>query len=125
MFDMKEQKKINNKKMNAKLMEKYGNWLNRQAGFTRKTMSRNEYGKMMKAFSEAGLKRTNHTISIKHHEDEASYRKAKAQWMKQWRQVAFARHLHHSGPSVEVNLPPGEILGGQRLLHLLSELQSK
>ena len=100
--------------MNAKLMENYGNWLNRQAGFTRKTMSRNEYGKMMKAFSEAGLKRTNHTISIKHHEDEASYRKAKAQWMKQWRQVAFARCPHHSGPSpepppVEGNFPPGEV----------------
>ena len=100
MFYIKEKKTHKQTNiMDETLMENYGNWLHRQSGFTRKTMSRNEYGKMMKAFSEAGLKRTNHTISIKHHEDEASYRKAKAQWMKQWRQVAFARRLHHSGPS--------------------------
>ena len=50
---------------NARLMEMYEKWLSKEDGFTRATMRRNEYSKMMKAFSEAGLKRTNFRISIK------------------------------------------------------------
>ena len=75
----------------AKMMECYEKWLNKQEGFTRKTMSRKQYSKMMKAFSEAGLKRTNFACSIKNHESEKSYREARAQWMRQWRERAFRR----------------------------------
>ena len=69
----------------ARLMDMHEKWLNKTVGFTRATMTRQAYSKMMKMFSEAGLKRTNFTLSIKQHSDESSYRKSKAQWMREWR----------------------------------------
>ena len=62
----------------AKIKECYNKWLNKEPGYTRSTMSRSAYNKQMKASSEAQLKRNNFTISIKQHQDEQSYRKAKA-----------------------------------------------
>ena len=76
---------------NARLMEMYEKWLSKEDGFTRATVRRNEYSKMMKAFSEAGLKRTNFRISIKQYDSGSSYQKAKAQWMKVWRKARFAQ----------------------------------
>lgn len=75
----------------AKIMQRYEKWLSKEDGYTRKTMSRKEYSKMMKAFSEAGLKRTNFACSVKNYESEKAYRKARAQWMRQWRKRAFRR----------------------------------
>ena len=70
----------------------YENWLNRTPGFTRSTMSRKEYTKMMKMFSEHGLKRNNFKLSTKNH-DENSYRLAKANYMQRWRNQCFPRNL--------------------------------
>ena len=67
------------------MMEKYKKWINRIPGYTRATMSRKEYSKMMKLFSENGLRRNNFAISIQHYNSEKDYRRAKADWMKAWR----------------------------------------
>ena len=110
-----DQKKKNMKTNNATLMETYRKMVEQTKGALRvKQWVEANTAKWWKHSAKQGLSVQNHKISIKHHEDEASYRKAKAQWMKQWRQVAFARHLHHSGPSpepppVEGNFPQGEV----------------
>ena len=79
----------------ATLMEKYNNcnWLNKKEGFTRSTMTRKEYSKQQKAFSEAGLKRSNFRCSIKHYESERDYRMARAQISREWRATAFQRPI--------------------------------
>ena len=82
----------------ARLLDTYEKWLNKTVGFTRATMTRQDYSKMMKLFSEAGLKRTNFTLSIKQHSDELSYRRSKADWMRDWRKGKF--------PIVEISKPP-------------------
>jgi hypothetical protein len=73
----------------AEMMERYNKWLNQKPGFTRSTMTRKEYSKMMKLFSENNLRRNNFAISVKDYESEKAYRNAKAQWMRQWRKKAF------------------------------------
>jgi hypothetical protein len=73
----------------ARLMERYREWLNKKPGFTRSTMTRKEYSKMMKLFSENNLHRTNFAISVKDFDSEEAYRKAKAARMRQWRKKAF------------------------------------
>ena len=73
----------------ATLMEKYNSWLNKKEGFTRSTMTRKEYSKQQKAFSEAGLKRNNFRCSIKHYASERYYQMARAQISREWRATAF------------------------------------
>ena len=97
-FYLKEKKKKFMKMDKAKMMERYEKWLSKEDGYTRKTMSRKEYSKMMKAFSEAGLKRTNYACSVKNYESEKDYRKARAQWMRQWRKTAFVRRQQGQSP---------------------------
>ena len=74
----------------AEIMQLYKKWLDREQGFSRQTMTRKEYAKMMKVFSEAGLKRTNFAVSVKKCGSEKAYRAAKAARMRAWRARAFA-----------------------------------
>jgi hypothetical protein len=73
----------------ATLMHNYNKWLDKEHGYTRSTMTRNEYSKQQKSFSEAGLKRTNFRCSIKQYTSEKEYMKAKAIQAKQWRKKVF------------------------------------
>ncbi len=67
------------------VMEQYQHWLNRENGYTRASMTRSAYNKMMKQFSEYGLKRNNFGVSVKQYQDRASYEKARCSWMRDWR----------------------------------------
>ena len=91
----------------ATLMEKYNNWLNKKEGFTRSTMTRKAYSKQQKAFSDAGLKRTNFRCSIKDYDSERDYRMARAEISRQWRKTAFQR------PSEPRDQPAQQSLDGK------------
>ena len=75
----------------ATMMECYHKWMNKEEGYTRATMTRKQYGQMMRAFSEAGLKRRNFRVSTNNYTTEEEYRKARAEYLREWRRTAFRR----------------------------------
>ena len=66
------------------LNERFQNWLSREVGFTRSTMSRQDYTKMMRLFAKAGLKRTNFALSINDFDSPVEYAVAHAEKMRNW-----------------------------------------
>ena len=78
-------------KTEADIMDHYKKWIKKQHGFTRATMSKHDYTRMLKKFSARGLKRTNFTLSIKKFANKESYEKARCEVMKQWRRQCWQK----------------------------------
>ena len=76
-------------KTEQQIMEHYRRWLNKEHGYTRKTMTRRVYTRMLKRFSERGLKRTNFRLSVKDYRDRKAYEKARCEVLKDWRRQSW------------------------------------